>query len=155
MKNAIESMEIEERAKDTADHCIACTSCVASCPVTAATNKFGGPKLVGPAHSRMQFAEGDVEKSLDFCTNCKNSEITCPSGVAVSTLNMLQRGAYYRTHPHSQRDDMLAHGERMAKLRKSIYEKECACPMANASYANMLLHPPTVARVGLEMVKGD
>ena len=46
-------------------------------------------------------------------------------------------------------------GERMAKLRKSIYEKECACPMANASYANMLLHPPTVARVGLEVVKGD
>ena len=32
---------------------------------------------------------------------------------------------------------------RMAALRKSIYEKECACPMANASYANMLLHPPT------------
>lgn len=120
MKNAIESMEIEERAKDTADHCIACTSCVASCPVTAATNKFGGPKLVGPAHSRMQFAEGDIEKSLDFCSNCKNCEITCPSGVAVSTLNMLQRGAYYRTHPHSQRDDMLAHGERMAKLVRKL-----------------------------------
>jgi len=46
-------------------------------------------------------------------------------------------------------------GEKMAKLRKSIYEKECACPMANASYANMLLHPPTVARVGLEVLKGD
>lgn len=38
-------------------------------------------------------------------------------------------------------------GERMAALRKSIYDGECACPMANASYANMLFHPPTVARV--------
>jgi MoaA/NifB/PqqE/SkfB family radical SAM enzyme len=38
-------------------------------------------------------------------------------------------------------------GERMAGMRKSIYAGECACPMANASYANMLLHPPTVARV--------
>jgi MoaA/NifB/PqqE/SkfB family radical SAM enzyme len=38
-------------------------------------------------------------------------------------------------------------GERMADLRKSIYAGECACPMANASYSNMLLHPPTVARV--------
>ena len=44
-------------------------------------------------------------------------------------------------------------GERMAELRKSIYDKECACPMANASYANMLLHPPTVAKVALEVVK--
>lgn len=46
-------------------------------------------------------------------------------------------------------------GERMAKLRKSIYDKECACPMANASYANMLLHPPTVAKVALEVVKAE
>ena len=41
----------------------------------------------------------------------------------------------------------------MATLRKSIYDKECACPMANASYANMLLHPPTVAKVALEVIK--
>jgi len=33
---------------------------------------------------------------------------------------MLQRGEYYRTHKHSQRDDMLAHGERMAKLVRSL-----------------------------------
>jgi MoaA/NifB/PqqE/SkfB family radical SAM enzyme len=38
-------------------------------------------------------------------------------------------------------------GERMAAMRRSIYAGECACPMANASYANMLLHPPTVTRV--------
>lgn len=33
------------------------------------------------------------------------------------------------------------------RLRRSIAAGECACPMANASYANMLLHPPTLARV--------
>lgn len=38
-------------------------------------------------------------------------------------------------------------GREMAQLRESIYKGECACPMANASYANMLLHPPTVAKV--------
>jgi len=38
-------------------------------------------------------------------------------------------------------------GEPMKALRRSIYDKECACPMANASYANMLLHPPTLRRV--------
>ncbi len=35
----------------------------------------------------------------------------------------------------------------LRQLRRSIKNRECACPMANASYANMVLHPPTVARV--------
>jgi MoaA/NifB/PqqE/SkfB family radical SAM enzyme len=35
----------------------------------------------------------------------------------------------------------------MAALRDSIYRGECACPMANASYANMVLHPPTLVKV--------
>ena len=38
-------------------------------------------------------------------------------------------------------------GEAMARLRHSIYQGECDCPMANASYANMILHPPTMAKV--------
>lgn len=44
-------------------------------------------------------------------------------------------------------------GQAMAQLRGSIKRKECACPMANANYANMLLHPPTVAKVMLDVVK--
>jgi MoaA/NifB/PqqE/SkfB family radical SAM enzyme len=39
----------------------------------------------------------------------------------------------------------------LQRLRASIAGRECACPMANASYANMLLHPPTVARVARQM----
>lgn len=38
-------------------------------------------------------------------------------------------------------------GEAIANLRASIYREECDCPMANASYVNMLLHPPTVAKI--------
>lgn len=41
----------------------------------------------------------------------------------------------------------------MEELRGSIKRKECACPMANANYANMLLHPPTVAKVALDVVR--
>lgn len=99
----------------TADHCLSCTSCMAGCPVMEASREYRGPKLVGPAHSRMRFSQEDVEESLDFCSNCKSCDRACPSGVEVSTLNMLRRAEYYKTHPHSQRDDMLAHGERMAK----------------------------------------
>jgi MoaA/NifB/PqqE/SkfB family radical SAM enzyme len=38
-------------------------------------------------------------------------------------------------------------GERMGRLRHSISQGECECPMANASYTNMLLHPPTMVKV--------
>jgi hypothetical protein len=42
---------------------------------------------------------------------------------------------------------------RLRELRRSIRAQECACPMANASYANMLLHPPTVFRVVATMLR--
>jgi MoaA/NifB/PqqE/SkfB family radical SAM enzyme len=40
----------------------------------------------------------------------------------------------------------------MAQLRHSIYHGECNCPMANAAYANMVLHPPTLAKVAATVV---
>ncbi|MBM3131021.1 MAG: radical SAM protein [Chloroflexi bacterium] len=40
----------------------------------------------------------------------------------------------------------------LRKVRYSIAAGECACPMANASYANMLLHPPTLWQVALELL---
>jgi MoaA/NifB/PqqE/SkfB family radical SAM enzyme len=41
----------------------------------------------------------------------------------------------------------------MQAMRQSIANKECACPMANATYANMLLHPPTVAKVAIDLLR--
>ncbi len=40
----------------------------------------------------------------------------------------------------------------LKKLRASIAAGACACPMANASYANMLLHPPTLLQVARELL---
>ena len=40
----------------------------------------------------------------------------------------------------------------LKNLRRSIAAGECACPMANASYANMLLHPPTLLQVARELL---
>jgi len=106
----------KEKAIFSGDYCLSCTSCMANCPVMAATKYYRGPKLVGPAHGRMHFAQEDIEESLSFCSNCKSCDRACPSGVAVSTLNMLQRAEYYKKHKHTQAEDMLAHGERMAGL---------------------------------------
>ena len=108
-------LDEEGRAVYSGDRCISCTSCMSDCPVMAAAKAYRGPKLVGPAHGRMHFSENDTEQSLEDCINCKTCDRACPSGVSVSTMNMLQRGEYYRRHPHTQRDDLLAHVERMAK----------------------------------------
>lgn len=40
------------------------------------------------------------------------------------------------------------------KMRKSIADGECACPMANAFYTTMLMDPATVAKVGVRSMLG-
>lgn len=102
------------------DSCTACTACISQCPVTAVTRKFRGPKMVGPALERMRLSQEDTEPSLEYCSNCKNCDMACPSGVPISTLNMLARAKFFKNRSHSLRDDMLAHGEKMAKLAEKI-----------------------------------
>lgn len=43
-------------------------------------------------------------------------------------------------------------GEKIKEVRRSIAAKECHCPLANASYTNMLLDVPTVTRVGVKVI---
>lgn len=46
-------------------------------------------------------------------------------------------------------------GEKIKEVRRSIKAKECYCPLANASYTNMLMDVPTVSRVGTKLIKPD
>lgn len=46
------------------------------------------------------------------------------------------------------------YGERAAEERKRVRAGECACPLANAGYTNMLMHVPTVAGVAFEVATG-
>jgi len=43
-------------------------------------------------------------------------------------------------------------GEAIKEVRRSIAAKECYCPLANASYTNMLLDVPTLSRVGSKVI---
>lgn len=45
-------------------------------------------------------------------------------------------------------------GRRARELRNGIKAGECACPLANAAYTNMLMHWPTLARVVWRMITG-
>lgn len=102
------------------DACTACTVCVVNCPVAAATSKFLGPKMTGPALERMRLSQTDIDPSLDYCSNCKTCDRSCPSGVPVSTLNMLARARQRERQPQKLRDYILSHSEQMAKLSSSL-----------------------------------
>lgn len=43
------------------------------------------------------------------------------------------------------------YSEKAREIRRSIKNRECACPLANASYTNMLLRPQTLMRVGARL----
>ena len=100
----------------TPDACTACTICVTHCPVAKATLKFRGPKLTGPAYERFRLLGFGDEASLEYCSNCKNCDISCPSDVPVATFNMLARAAYCRENPQPLRDWILAHSGDLGKL---------------------------------------
>ncbi len=40
------------------------------------------------------------------------------------------------------------------RFRRSVYNRECACPLANASYTNMLMSLPALARVARNWIGG-
>ncbi|HID62486.1 MAG TPA: radical SAM protein [Anaerolineae bacterium] len=44
--------------------------------------------------------------------------------------------------------------EKAQRVRQSIKNKECHCPLANASYTNMLCHYPTLLKVGWQVLTG-
>ena len=46
-------------------------------------------------------------------------------------------------------------GDKIKEVRRSIAAKECYCPLANASYTNMLIDPPTLTRVGLKVISPE
>ncbi|MCI0576110.1 MAG: radical SAM protein [Chloroflexi bacterium] len=46
-------------------------------------------------------------------------------------------------------------GEKIREVRRSIAARECHCPLANASYTNMLHDVPTVLRVGAKVIRPD
>lgn len=98
------------------DLCTACTVCVAHCPVAEVVREYRGPKLSGPASERLRLLSPEDDASLDYCSNCKNCDISCPSGVPISTLNMKARAKMWEGKPEPQGRKMMAHGEQMGRL---------------------------------------
>ena len=102
------------------DKCIACTICQVQCPVAKVTPNFLGPRLIGPAYERFRLFDVAEEESLHYCANCKNCDIACAQGVAISTLNMQANCEYTTKNGGKLRDWVLSHGGFLADLFKYI-----------------------------------
>lgn len=49
--------------------------------------------------------------------------------------------------------EALWYSERANEIRKYIKEKNCACPLANQGYSNLLLHTPSLFKAGLKTIE--
>ncbi|MDR0826995.1 MAG: anaerobic glycerol-3-phosphate dehydrogenase subunit C [Desulfovibrio sp.] len=135
---------MEHDARHNPDDCTACSICTLHCPVAMATLKFRGPKMTGPAYERFRLAGFDDDEALQYCSNCKNCEIACPSGVPVANLNMLARAAYCQKNGHAARDMLTGYCGDLGKLSLPL-----PAFMLNSSLKNPLIRA-LLERVGID-----
>jgi len=83
---------IELSLSQSLDHCIKCNVCTSACPVAAVTDKFPGPKYVGPQAQRFRMPGQPVpDDSVDYCSGCRICNQVCPTGVRIAELNARAR----------------------------------------------------------------
>ena len=77
------------------DECIKCNICTSYCPVSAVTDRFPGPKYVGPQAQRFrENGQPDTpDASVDYCSGCRVCNEVCPTGVKIAEINARARAA--------------------------------------------------------------
>jgi glycerol-3-phosphate dehydrogenase subunit C len=117
----------------TLDECIKCNICTSYCPVSAVTDKFPGPKYVGPQAQRFRKAgqPASPDESVDLCSGCRVCNEVCPAGVKIAELNARARAQIVAERGLSLRNRLLGRNELLGKLGSIAPEG-----------ANLALHNP-------------
>jgi glycerol-3-phosphate dehydrogenase subunit C len=108
------------------------------CPVAEATLAFRGPKQTGPAYERFRLAGLGDDASITYCSNCKNCDISCPSGVPVATFNMLARAAYRDKYGTVLRDLLIGHAGDIGRALRRVPAGVLNFGMLNAASRRLL-----------------
>ncbi len=126
------------------DECIKCNICTSYCPVSAVTDKFPGPKYVGPQAQRFrENGQPDTpDASVDYCSGCRVCNEVCPTGVKIAEINARARAAIVAERGMPLRNRLLGRNELLGKLGS------IAPPLANFA-----LHNP-FSRLMAEKVMG-
>ena len=110
---------LNEIKKETLNQCAKCSTCTANCPVVKVHPDFPGPKAVGPDWLRLSL-NGETKKEfpegIEYCSNCKNCEIACPSGVPVASLNQLTRAKKLKKERFRLREKLFANPRFLGKI---------------------------------------
>ncbi len=129
---------------NTLDECIKCNICTSYCPVSEVTDRFPGPKYVGPQAERFRELgqPHSPDHSVDYCSGCRVCNEVCPTGVRIAEINARARAQIVADRGLSLRNRLLGRNELLGKLGSFAPD-----------LANFALHNP-VSRVLAEKVVG-
>lgn len=115
------------------DECIKCNICTSYCPVSAVTDRFPGPKYVGPQAQRFRSPHQphSPDDSVDYCSGCRVCNEVCPTGVKIAEINARARAQIVAERGLPLRNRLLGRNELLGKLGS----------LAPAA-ANLALHNP-------------
>lgn len=117
LKNEVRTEVRESSIRyDNPDACISCNICLTACPVAKATRQYRGPKLNGPALTRLRMLVTDHDPMVKFCSNCKSCDRVCPSGTHIAAMNMKARAEYFKDMKHDTADLILSSNEELGRL---------------------------------------
>lgn len=120
-KNTVATTINESLIKyDNPDACISCNICLTACPVAKATRLYRGPKLNGPALTRLRLLVSDHDPMVKYCSNCKNCDRVCPSGTSIAAFNMKSRAEHFKDSKHDLADLILGSNEELGKLMTMV-----------------------------------
>jgi glycerol-3-phosphate dehydrogenase subunit C len=103
----------------SADECLKCNVCNSVCPIARVTDRFPGPKYVGPQAQRFRLAADappqapelpvvlSPDVTVDYCNGCGFCTASCPAGVKIMEINNRARAMIRANRRPPLRDRLL------------------------------------------------